>query len=251
MYWPEYIEKSITDFISLLDSTGKDYEYIIINNNNKYNSNYLTGSNVNQEFSAWDEAINKLKYHDNDILVFANDTFSTKNSWSEIIESKYSKAIISLFNGEYDVFGEVHKYFTDMRVNGQSTNKWIRTHLFGITVKSYMRIGGCLSLSEEYLDNSVYIDDKNKILWSNDINKGLQLKIEKWIFPKKNSIGWYRSHSCDSLCNTRKIKTILNEKWISACIFNKGLRVNDCSNWSTYSVIEKILSFIMKYEKNK
>ncbi len=243
VYWPEYRYKAELDFKALLYRTGLKFECIVINNGPQYRVEHLSGSNTNQEFSAWDEALHSVEYSAGDVLVFANDTFSTKNRWDKLVEKKYCNAIISLYEGEYEVFGEVHKYSEDLEVNGVSTNKWIRTHLFGIEASSFIKMGGYLSLSNQYLNTAVSINSDGELVWSSDINDSLKSKIKQWIFPENSNYGWYRSLSCDNPCKIKKIRTILNEKWISGCIFTNEFKVIDCS----VGLISKTVSRMKQY----
>lgn len=109
-----------------------------------------------------------------------------------------------------------HRLFfgDDYSILGNTSNKWISTYLFFMTGKLINVFEKNICLNEDTLSNLVTIDS-GELLWG-DISTSLSNHIEEWMFPNDETKGWYGNNNNDSAMKLRKIKTILNEKFLSA-----------------------------------
>ncbi len=208
-------------FLNLLKLLTKNYKIIIINNNKyNYQVDHIIGSNVNQEFSAWDEALATVNTNEYDIIIFANDTFCTRNSWGITKIIKFKRSISKVYNStKYICAGEI-SYFGDcFNINGLKSHLWIRTHIFALSYKTYSRIGR-ISFTNEEVNQLVSIGSDGQLLWGNLVSDNLRDRIDKWLYPSPNEFGWYRAKYVKSDIKIKKARAILNEKWLSARLVN-------------------------------
>ncbi|KQN63728.1 hypothetical protein ASF13_19330 [Erwinia sp. Leaf53] len=234
VYYDKYRDSAIEKFDCLLKSINEDYKIIIVNNAINYDkSNYLIneieGKNVHWEFSGWDEGIKSLGgLKDDDVIILANDTFCHHNKWDYFTKLFFSRGFRSVYNKNLKtpgVFlsGTTDTFWQTFSILDKKSSLWASTYLFLITSKLLKEMGGKVSIEEDDLDRLVKPDGDKAVLFGGEISENLQRHISKWMFPKDETEGWYNSNKIDPARRVRKIKTILNEKYISAsCLDASG-----------------------------
>ncbi len=234
IYYEKYYIRAISEFERLLSKMGANYKLIVVTNNlniNPLKRNdicWIEGDNTNWDFSGWQKGLAEVSsVHDKDVFIFANDTFCYHNHWgryelaSASIVFKLCNAI-SKFNNKSIICG--HRLFLSEKYTllGNTTDKWVSTYLFFMNGRAINSLDKKICLSEGQLNRLVSHDENGEIEWG-DVSFTLQKHITEWIFPDTPDVGWYNQSNTDIDIKIRKIKTILNEKYLTAvCEKNKG-----------------------------
>lgn len=218
----DYRVSAIDAFQQFMDKFGEGCKIIIINNNlDNVNNGEVPGDNTNWEFSGWDKGISLLEIKDEDVVVFANDTFIHHRSWCLPDQLRFEKSIKKLLiDNEQGICGEIHKFSDHYEIFGRGADRWVCSYLFAMTGGVINRIGK-ISLSESVLSEVIINIVNNKIIWGAGVSVNIQSRIQKWLYPTRGVLGWRKANASSDLIKLRKAKTILNEKWISAyCLSN-------------------------------
>jgi hypothetical protein len=191
------------------------------------------GSNLNHEFSGWQEGLAFLSKTLNDYryVLFANDTFARHDSDARkfLLLPKLALAITS--SRLYDGVGLVHDHST-LGLSGDlgqyHVANWICTGCFALSGSVLCRLMGVVdysSVCSEYISDS---DDD--IILNNKASKALQEYIDWWLADAVN--GWYRAiarpRTADEISFLRKKSLmILDEMMLSIKIKEVGGDLHD------------------------
>lgn len=224
----DYRVSAIEAFQRFMGKFGAECKIIIINNNpNNVNIGEFPGDNINWEFSGWDKGISLLQIREEDVVVFANDTFKYHRSWGLFDQLRFEKSIKKLLiDKEQGICGEVHKFSDSYEVLGRDSDRWVCTYLFALTGGVINKIEK-ISLSEPVLSEMIININNNKIIWGGGVSMNIQSRIQKWLYPTRGVLGWRKSSASTDLIKLRKAKTILNEKWISAYCLSNDFKMID------------------------
>jgi hypothetical protein len=228
IYNKDYRLNAINAFNNFFNNLGPINNIIIVNNNDdNINQGEISGDNTNWEFSGWDKGISLLKIEDNDVIVFANDTFLTHRSWGKFDQLRFKKSINKLIVGNNQgICGEVHKFSGFYKVFGYRSDRWVCTYLFALTGGIVNKINK-ISLSEIALSKAIIGIENHNILWGDEVSLNLQYRIQRWLYPPVGILGWRKANDATDNIKLRKAKTILNEKWLSAYCYSNNLIVID------------------------
>jgi hypothetical protein len=229
-YYQNYTKESLKEFRLVLSLVDKNHKLILVNNGNmliESGSNIVVvkGDNKNWEFSGWDRGLKWIKeINENDYIIFANDTFCQHRIWSIVEKTLFSRAFRKQIKKNITgIAGDVNTFGESFSIMKSSSTNWVSTYLFGMNGKMLMKLGGRLSINEYELDKLIEINSKGAIQWGSEISKNLSTYIEKWMDPD-NVNGWYKAN-CSAETKERKIKAILNEKYLSAQCRSQGAYV--------------------------
>jgi hypothetical protein len=229
VYSPEprrFVEKQFRSFIESFDVQS---EVLVINNGVSVSPEDLRGTNENGEFSGWAEGIRAVPVREDDVLVFANDTFCTRHAWGWLMRTRHRVGVRSVLGGDYDVCGEVSEVPMTFNVKKYRSAFWIRTHLFAIKASTLQKVGQ-LSLDQQTLLSLVTLDSATgRLVWGKQVSQNLRERIENWLYPPSDGFGWYKARDSTPFQKLKKAHAILNEKWLSAALASHGARVFDCS----------------------
>lgn len=228
-YYKDYQLSSIKQFKSFLDSLCVDYEIIVINNGGVFAGTKLIdskfilvqGDNTNWEFSGWDRGISAIPHIDEkDSFIFCNDTFCQHNSWGWLTRQEFKLSFRKLCVRNYHnpylcMSGTSDSFNKEFSVLNFAAKKWFSTYLFFMSASLLLRIKK-LSLEESILSDMVELDHSGHIVWGDTVSNDLKQHLSNWIYPLGGKRGWYNSASAGNELKLRKLKTILNEKYISA-----------------------------------
>jgi len=235
-YYPKYKEKSILYLQKILLKISTDIKIIVVYNAPEAESEVTTsdsfvdfsmsGSNLGWEFSAWDEALKEIKNHvnfnDDDVLVFANDTFCHHWPFSQLNVNLISDAFKRAKPKQ--VVGDIKRFKEDIVVNGVRSTMWLASYLFS---SRYSDVGHLLPFDKVNADidfkNSLEIKDR-KISFGNS-NLYVQERLTNRLFPKDKNKGWYNSEVNDSDLIKSKAFAIINEFLMSAKAADTGAKL--------------------------
>ncbi|WP_142503318.1 hypothetical protein [Klebsiella sp. 2680] len=230
IYYENYADKSIHEFYDLLKKIEPDSKLIVINNSsNKFSNNFdvVIGNNKNWEFSGWDVGLSTIEdINSSDIFIFCNDTFCHHNPWNENIKRKFIRTFSNVIkeNNRHafiGIAGTTDSVWKEFSIEDKTFSHWISSYLFLMTGSLLEKMGGSICIDENTLDNYVKLDRLNHLRWNECISSDLQLHLTGWMYGNGN--GWYNKDNISPEKKIRKIKTILNEKYLTAvCNYNDG-----------------------------
>lgn len=224
----QYRASSIKAFNQFMGNLGEVNKIIIVNNkHDAANIGEVSGDNTNWEFSGWDKGLSTLNIKDDDVVVFANDTFLCNRSWGRFDQLRFNRSIKKLIGGDdWGICGEVHKFTGVFQLFGQRSDRWVCTYLFALS-------GGVINelknicLSETSLSMAIITVENRKILWGDEVSQNLQERLQRWLYPPRGVLGWKKENCSTDTVLIRKAKTILNEKWLSAYCLSNGFIIID------------------------
>lgn len=234
-FYKEKLVGGLTEFRSLLDATGLPYEIHFIDNGGNgvptggAAVRYVAGDNSNWEFSGWDAALGTLtEIRDEDLFVFCNDTFCFHRKWDLVSRNRFVNSFLRLADfGGAGIAGEVNSFRRWFTLGEIRMDRWVSTYLFALPGGLLKKMGGKLCLDTAMFDRLVLGVSEGKIDWGQDMDPILASHVDSWMFPKNSELGWYNSYRASAEMKLRKIKAILNEKWITACSEGCGGRLFD------------------------
>jgi hypothetical protein len=227
-YYPEKAERGLRELRRLLENLGHAYTLTVVNNSNAtLHGAAIRGDNTNWEFTGWDRGIAAVgQWRKDDCFVFANDTFNAHRPWNFLhrwcFEREIKRFIEAKASGLCGHWDEPGLAANDFSIMGIPLRGWISTYLFAMSGDLLARLGGHLSLPEEVLDAMVAGIDDGRIVWGDTTltGDGLRAHLQEWMFG--HTWSWQKSGASDERTKLRKIKTILNEKHISAVCIAQG-----------------------------
>lgn len=254
VYSKEYLRKAIDEMNFLAKTIGVDYKIIIINNNKDLVVEYsIQGDNSAYEFSGWDTALNYIRENINEKLqgvVFANDTFCHHRKWGGFQRLKFStsfkKMIFRNFSG---ICGDKNSFMKDFNVLGENMNGWISSYLFFISPDIIFNKDFKFNMIDLYVkDWIIDINEKEGVVFSDHLDESLSIHLNNWLFPSEN-YGWYRAKNTSIEQKASKLRSILNEKILTANILKLGGYVYDVNNityFKYYYLLKRVLKKFLK-----
>ncbi|MEH6592458.1 MAG: hypothetical protein V7746_19490 [Halioglobus sp.] len=242
VYYPNNRGRAETQFRALLGSLGCELEVIVVNNGDDIHPGDIIGDNSHMEFSGWDRGLQEIEVAEDDLLVFANDTFCVRHTWNVLVQRRYLKALhIVRVKCGAAICGEVSNFNQTYGLLGVSANFWIRTHLFALNGKAIKKLGK-VSLSEADLNSMVSLDNDGRLVWSDSVSLNLRDRIDGWLYPASGEFGWYGAKLVSKEQKLKKARSILNEKWLSATCAENDVEVVDCSKHMLFKFIGRLRS---------
>lgn len=229
-YYEDHFRRAFEGFERFVCSLGSNCALTVIcNNPSNRLPGAVAGDNTNWEFSGWDAGLATLgDFGQHDLLVFCNDTFTNHRPWGWSDRRRFADAFARLAaSGRQGMCGEVHGYKQPFEILGLSCDRWVSTYLFALTGGLVNRLGRRLSLGEDVLARIAPGIGEAGIVWGDGISDGLKKHLDEWVFPYKAGTGWYKAASASEETKLRKVKTVLNEKYLAAwCVANGGVMMN-------------------------
>lgn len=248
VYSKEYYKKTLSEFEKLVKSLEvDDYKIIIVNNNPDLLFKFdILGNNDGLEFSGWDSAVSfiRKKYvFKNDYIIFANDTFCQHRKWGIYQKYKFSHAFNNFIQSKLSgLCGEKNKISESFRISDIEIDGWISTYLFIISsdlLDNYnLRFDTVTGAESEFYS---YVTETG-VQFNPDFDLNLAQHLNNWLFPLDPSKGWYKSRHAPLSVKENKLKSILNEKKLTANVLYNGGKVVDINSF----FIPKVINFLKK-----
>jgi hypothetical protein len=254
VYYPEYVNTSISSFKRILDLIDKQHLLIIINNNKSFNispnfKNIHIGSNSFAEFSGWQEGLDYARSKLGDAIrcvVFANDTFNHHRQFNFLNILAFASIFKKTQNNlEPTISGELCKLDKPIVVNSVKLSNWISTYLFCMNNNLLTLLNWKLIASNSDLDKIVNNTLSENDFFSNCLDQTFRVYLKKWLFCKKG-ISWYKADSLnDNNWLQFKMKTIsiVLEKELSARALSKKSTFIDSNEVFYIFLIQKLKKF--------
>ncbi|MBW9402016.1 hypothetical protein FHC51_19745 [Leclercia sp. EC_58] len=236
LYYPQYFEKVKKAIFSIFNKT--DFHVLFVDNSGKLippnepedNIQWLRGSNVAGEFSAWDEGYKFLAEKGtlrcDDIIVFMNDTFCHHRFFTFYDRILYRRTIAHCTcNGFY---GELNSTGAVFYVNELPLSAWISSYVFISRMENIDKLlpfNSASAISDERIAQieSGLVQRKVDVPFFSD---NLNQHLSHWLFPV-NGNGWYKAGATSSAILMFKLKAIINEKLLTHKALENDLDVND------------------------
>lgn len=234
---------AVARFKEIIAKSFSDYSVRIVTNNPAVDGG-IHGSNGCGEFSGWAEGINHEDYEDYDIVLFANDTFSTKRPFSVEDENRFlQKIAIAKSRSDLFLIGELHWHISYRLLfkRKKFVLKWVRTNMFALSTKATKRIGG-VSLAEREIASMVKIDRNGNFMLSQDILEVNRRRIEEWLNPVTPTLGWHGSQIATKSIKRLKAMCVLQELYLTKRCVEAGVPI-----YSSTSVRKRDYLLILLY----
>ena len=241
---------SLGAFGLLADSLGIQERILVWNGDQKCLSSlslYATswslipGSNLNHEFSGWQEGLAFLSRSLNNYryILFANDTFARSDSDARKFLLLPSLALAISSSRHYDGVGLIH-HCPALGLSGDLGQyhvvNWICTGCFALSGSVLCRLMGVVDYSSVC---SAYISDSDEDIILNDkASEPLRKYISWWLADAAN--GWYKAIPCPRTADEisflrKKSLMILDEMMLSIKIKEVGGDLHDPSTLNSRS----------------
>jgi hypothetical protein len=228
---------SLGAFGVLADSLGIHERALVWNGDQNRQSDFSpfatswalhAGSNLNHEFSGWQEGLAFLSRPLNDYryIIFANDTFSRPDSDARKFSLLPKLALAITSSRLYDGIGLIHHHHA-LGLSGDlgqhHVANWICTGCFALSGSVLCRLKGVVDYSSVCLE---YIADADEdIILNNKASKPLREYIDWWLADAAN--GWYGAISRPRMAEEisflrKKSLMILDEMMLSIKIREAG-----------------------------
>ncbi len=231
-FYPHYAIDSFYRFENLLKRLIPSPEIIIACSTTSplaKQENAIIYTNTHWEFSGWQEGIDRLTathlLKDEDLIVFANDTFCRHRHFGWLDEIGFTLAFKSVANGfDQAIAGDLCTWKEVISLPGLRNNQWISTYLFAMRYQTLKLLNG-LHYSECEINEIILELNDSQIRFCPQIDAQFSCYINGWLYPTEPGRGWPKSHGASSELKRGKIKAILNEKRLSLKLLNQGVRI--------------------------
>lgn len=226
-YYPDYRFRAEREARKLLKIMGskRTSDLIIISNNIKSRlESDIIGPDPSSEFAGWAEGLRTLKIGREPIL-FLNDTFCHHHRWSAVDRFRIKSRLTT--GSALDpmlLLGEVNKGVEPLSLYGKPVPYWVSTYLFCLGPDLLSSIKDRFEIPD-YVVKKVLVSVKNgNIIWAPSVDPRLSDHLEKWLKPGSH-VHWHAAGKVSDEVLFSKIKSILNEFWISALCIEAGANI--------------------------
>ncbi|HDC4344246.1 TPA: hypothetical protein QHT63_005309 [Klebsiella quasipneumoniae subsp. similipneumoniae] len=249
----------MNEFIELVNGVSKDNKIIIVDNslgnNTPQDSNddivYLRGDNSNWEFSGWDVGLEAIPYiNQSDVVIFCNDTFCHHNVWDtntkKDFKNTFSKVTVK---NEFQPFlalsGTTDSKWKVFSIENKKLVYWVSSYLFMMTGGLINKNNKKISISKSKLDQFIYLNEESKHMWGDGISHSLREHLDNWMYSTDKTQGWYKKDKLSPEVKIKKVKAILNEKYLTALCNSEGGRVYEIKPYKKFKIkLWSIISFL-------
>lgn len=212
VYDPYRAKPSVERFHELIKNSFENFVITIVSNNPKVYG-HTQGSNYCGEFSGWAEGLKSREHEDFDLILFANDTFSTKRTFGSDEQKKFIDTVLYALKAKkpFLVGGlSWHINYSLLLKKNKFLLKWVRTDLFAISPEALSKIGG-ISLADNEISSLVVSDKYGNFILSKTLPEVIRFRIQDWLHPKSDAIGWHSADQAPRSIKKLKAKCILQE----------------------------------------
>lgn len=247
VYGNKYYKNAIQELQSLSKHIGNgDFNIIVVNNDsNVYIENTIKGDNSSYEFSGWDTAVDFLKNSGitADYIIFANDTFCHHRKWGFYQKIKFSYGFNKFIkNKRRGICGDRNSFSSNFSLLNIEMSGWISSYLFVVNSEYIFKRDMKLDFIQDSMEDYVIsCSDDIGIRFKNNFDKDLAVHINNWLYPTTNNNGWYNAKNVNSEKKMAKLKSILNEKLLSANILKMSGDIYDVNDIKLIKLIKKVL----------
>lgn len=228
-YYEHYWKDAICELGALASDLDCEYRLVVVNNGSfviqeSLGYTVVQGDNRNGEFTGWDCGLKSFDgLCEGDYFIFANDTFNHHRRWTVQSRAEFVRGFrLMRRNERVGMCGQVHRAKMRFSIDDLRLTVWVSTYLFGVSGKILKANGYRLSLSEEQLLRLVHNVTEDRVVWGDGVSGGLRTHIDQWLFPVVARRGWYRAGVASPSEKCKKVRAILNEKFISALCETMG-----------------------------
>ncbi|HAJ2614166.1 TPA: hypothetical protein HMQ04_26390, partial [Escherichia coli] len=175
-----------------------------------------------------------------DILIFANDTFCFNRHFSFFDEWLFGQAFKKIMKNNEMIIGELCELNENFVIEGVELKGWISTYLFGVSAS---KIRYLLPFHNQIRELENCIDFEKREVHLSNVSDNLNAHLSRWLFPKDNQHGWYKAKkgSVEKELWKGKLQAIYNEKLFSAKSVLLGMHLYNVYGNRFFNLFGKIL----------
>lgn len=246
VYDPLRAPPAIARFKDFISNSFSNYSIRVVANNSDIIGD-IAGSNDCAEFSGWAEGIRHQDYDEYDVIIFANDTFSTRRDFGVEEERSFlEKLLIARSRGGFYLIGDLHWHINYQLIlkKEKFALKSVRTNVFAISTEAAEKIDG-VALSKDKIDSMVRVDRSGNFMLSPEIPEVIRRRVEDWLRPADPSLGWHGSQDASRSHLALKAKCVLQELDFTKRCVEAGVSI-----YSTTRVRKRdyLLSLLYKFQ---
>ncbi|EOU4273024.1 hypothetical protein ACOJHK_001725 [Escherichia coli] len=246
-YYSENKKIATNRLKNILNKVDDDNYLVIVNNTTTPivypNAEYeLNGDNIGWEFGSWDIGYKYIssRIKNEDILIFANDTFCFNRHFSFFDEWLFGQAFKKIMKNNEMIIGELCELNENFVIEGVELKGWISTYLFGVSAS---KIRYLLPFHNQIRVLENCIDFEKREVHLSNVSDNLNAHLSRWLFPKDNQHGWYKAKkgSVEKELWKGKLQAIYNEKLFSAKSVLLGMHLYNVYGNRFFNLFGKIL----------
>ena len=181
----------------------------------------VRGTNEFSEFSGWQEGLAHIADPSGGVL-FVNDTVTAHRHFTPVRQWSLRRSVRDA--DEATLVGFVDRATGSLRIDELPVNGWVSSYCFYVTHDALRRLGGLL-FDAEVVRRCVPggVDEER---FFDRVSPDLRAHLCNWLFGG----GWYASAGLDfstEATMTRKARSIIAEKLLSARAVQAGIRIVD------------------------
>lgn len=189
--------------------------------------NFIEGSNIQHEFSAWQEGLDFFResYGDQLSVILVNDTVAHHRKFSFFRKLAFLAALPRKSSSCIVGFTNKLPCGSHFQVYAHKTDLWVSTFLFFVDAEALKKINYRIWTREEN-DDCVLGGSDNAKFFTDRVSENLKKYLCEWLFEG----GWYKSESLSEFnCDRFKVKakSIINEKLLSAQCDLHDIKIRD------------------------
>ena len=223
-YYPAYRNRAQAEAGSLLKALGHSPQHdltIVCNNPEAMRAGDLPGPDPRSEFAGWKAGLDHVQGYQGPVL-FLNDTFCHHHRWSALDRFRLIRRLHGTeAQHPYFMLGEVNRGEMALTFLDRPLPHWISTYCFYVGPTLAEGLSDILVLPEAAFTALVRGVHQGRILWGPDAAPALAEHLDSWLTPGPHD-HWYRAGQVSDDALAAKLKSILNEFWLSARCLELG-----------------------------
>lgn len=239
---------AVQRFKTVIEACSSTHTIKIVNNNRNLDIGDIEGSNLSAEFSGWDEALATCDLMDFDVVIFANDTFCTRRAFENSQTDAFKSTLLKQGTNKY-IAGEVcwSINYKKLIKGKRFLLRWVRTSIFAMSKDAMSMVGrvGMDCNSKGYL---LRFNANRTIFYGNSVSDLVKSRIDSWIFPSENQLGWHSANKVTDHILLMKAKSVLQELILTRRCETKNINVIDYRGvFNIKTCIFRFLYLIQRY----
>lgn len=223
-YYPAYRERAESESRALIAGLGGSVarDLVIVSNNSEVSRpGDLPGPDPRSEFAGWHAGLEALSAYSGPVL-FLNDTLCAHHRWSRFDRWRLLRALQGATAQRPNFcLGEINRGSQPLSLLGRPLPFWLSTYCFCLGPTLLEQVRDRFVLPEELFRTLVVEVSQGRIHWGVEAEASLTAHLDAWMTPGPHD-HWYRAGAVTDPALEAKVKSILNEFWLSALCLEAG-----------------------------
>ena len=239
-----YTLENVFKATAIIDEIGTSIKILVVNNPTILNSlrldNRLTnwiilsGSNINAEFSGWQEGLNYILEEslEHDCIIFANDTVNIHRCFTKLRLLLFCHQIARHRNAYVgtllDIKNKNFYFYEDPYIDNKFLiYNYISTYLFSLDKSALVKLSYQLDYGNQLQSHINEYSTSDEDFFLDTISYSLKARLIYWLFSGK---GWYKGGKFTEQKRDmfrRKALCILNEFYLAHRSYQLNINLKD------------------------